>query len=126
MSMKTVLIVEDEHYMAMILKAILEKNYQCEVLIASGVKEGIQLMDTHTPDLIITDVHLSDGTAYEMLPKLTVSRKNGAKLILMSAGDNSVERLKIPASDIDMFIEKPFTREKIFACLKELDFNQVT
>ena len=123
--MKTVLIVEDEHYMAMILKAILIKNYQCEVQIASGVKEGIKLMDTYTPDLIITDVHLGDGTAYEMLPELIHSRKNGAKLIFMSAGDNSVERLSIPASDIDMFIEKPFTREKIFACLKELDFNQV-
>jgi len=125
MSMKTVLIVEDEHYMAMILKAILIKNYHFEVQIANGVKEGIKMLGSLSPDLIITDVHLSDGTAYEMLPELIASRKNGAKLILMSAGDNSAEIQKIPRSDIDLFIEKPFTHEKIFQSLKELDFIQV-
>lgn len=125
MSMKTVLIVEDEHYMAMILKAILIKNYHFDVQIAHGVKEGIKILDSITPDLIITDVHLSDGTAYEMLPALTASRQKGSKLILMSAGDNSLEIQKIPAGDIDLFIEKPFTHEKIFQSLKQLDFTQI-
>jgi response regulator of citrate/malate metabolism len=120
--MKTVLIVEDEYYMAMILKVILIKNYECEVKIATGVKEGIEMLELFTPDLIITDIHLSDGTAFEMLPELSISRKKGAKLILMSAGDNSTERQKIPSTAIDLFIEKPFTREKIFQSLKELDF----
>src|ERR1700741_3636310 len=101
--MKTVLIVEDEYYMAMILKVILIKNYDCDVRIANGVKEGINMLASFTPDLIITDIHLSDGTAYEMLPELSNSRKKGSKLILMSAGDNSAEKQKIPSTAIDLF-----------------------
>lgn len=120
--MKKVLIVEDEHYMAMILKVILTKNFDFEVKIANGIKEGIEILKTYNPDLIISDIHLSDGTAHEMLPVLNKSRKNGAKIILMSAYENISEKHLIPASDIDLFLEKPFTREKVLQSLQELNF----
>ncbi len=121
--MKKVLIVEDEQYMAMILKVILTKNFNFEVKIATGVKEGIESLLLFSPDLIITDMNLSDGTAYEMLPVFMDFRKKGLKIILMSAINNEEERSRILASGIDLFIEKPFTREKILQSLKELDFT---
>ncbi len=121
--MKKVLIVEDEHYMAMMLKMILTKNFNFDVRIANGIKEGIEFLHSFGPDLIITDIHLSDGTAYEMLPALSDSRKNGTKVILMSAVFNLADKNKILDSDIDLFIEKPFTREKIIQSLEELHFT---
>jgi DNA-binding NtrC family response regulator len=121
-SMKKVLIIEDEQYMAMILKVILTKNFDFEVKVTNGVNEGIEILQDYKPDLIITDVHLGDGKAHQMLPALNNARKNGAKIILMSGYDEISERHMIPASDIDLFLQKPFTREKIIQSLEKINF----
>jgi DNA-binding response OmpR family regulator len=118
--MKKVLIIEDEYYMSMILQTIFTRNFDFEVKAATGIREGFAILDIFSPDLIITDMNLGDGTAYEMLPAFVELRQKGTKVILMSAIDNDPEKKRILESDVDLFIEKPFTREKIFHSLKEL------
>jgi len=118
--LKKVLIIEDEQYMAMILKAILVKTFNFDVEVVHSVKDGIEKMLNHF-DLIITDIHLGDGTAHEMLPSLTESRKNGSKVILMSAYEKNTDKHRINSGEVDLFIEKPFTREKLIESLGELN-----
>ncbi len=69
-SIKTVLI-DDEKNSLIILQKLLEKNIpEIEIVgTAQSVKEGIEAVDEHKPDLVFLDISMPDGDGFEVLEK---------------------------------------------------------
>jgi len=59
------LVVDDSQFVRGVVKSVLSKE-GFEVLTASSVKEGIEMLNEN-PDLIILDIHLPDGEGFEIL-----------------------------------------------------------
>ncbi len=113
------IIVEDDIYNQKAVETIV-KNHFPEITItdrATNVKNGIASIERHKPDLLILDIHLTDGTSFDILRQ---SKYQDYKVIFMSAyHEYALEALQFAAID---FVFKPFdVNELIVAIDKAID-----
>ncbi len=70
------LIIEDEHLAAERLQRIIQKNFQNMEVLESldTVKDGVEYLTEHAEDLdlIFCDIHLADGSSFEIFEKIDV------------------------------------------------------
>ena len=107
-----VLVVEDDQGIAGMIQTILETNgYQ--VLTAQRCQQGILMMTSHVPDLVLLDLGLPDMDGEEFI---RVTRCNSAiPIIVLSARseeDDKVSALDLGAND---YITKPFGTAELLA-----------
>jgi DNA-binding response OmpR family regulator len=81
--MARILIVDDdENISALYEEDLREEDY--EVAVASNGKEGIEMLKTFTPDIIIMDIRMPEMDGIEALGKIIAMHKN-IPIILNSA-----------------------------------------
>ena len=68
----SVLVVEDEAIVSMMVESMLTELGCAEVWYASGVSEALELLDERTPDLAVLDVNLAGEQAYPVASRLAV------------------------------------------------------
>ena len=107
-----VLVVEDDQSVASMIQTILETNgYQ--VLTAQRCQQGILMMTSHVPDLVLLDLGLPDMDGEEFI---RVTRCSSAiPIIVLSARseeDDKVSALDLGAND---YITKPFGTAELLA-----------
>ncbi len=132
MSLK-VLIIEDEELAVGKLKRQLNKiDIECDIVsILSTVTDAIQYLSNNKPDLILSDIHLSDGLSF----KIFETTQTDIPIIFTTAYDQYVmESFKL--NNID-YLLKPVTKVDLERALKKyqrliqnnsinkLDFNQL-
>ncbi|PRZ01746.1 LytTR family DNA-binding domain-containing protein [Marinilabilia salmonicolor] len=103
--MKKVLIVEDDRVMQKIVGEILRHHFpEFELLGAvSLVSEAVEIIHEETPDLLILDIALPDGTAFDLLQKVEFYN---FKVVFMSGHEDFREEA-IQFSAVG-FVKKPF------------------
>ena len=107
-----VLVVEDDQSIASVIQTILDTNgYQ--VLMAQRCQQGILMMTSHVPDLVLLDLGLPDMDGEEFI---RVTRCSSAiPIIVLSARseeDDKVSALDLGAND---YITKPFGTAELLA-----------
>ncbi|MEO0139258.1 MAG: chemotaxis protein CheB [candidate division WOR-3 bacterium] len=93
-----VLVVDDSPFVRGVVKSVLSKE-GFEVLTASSVKEGIEMLNEN-PDLIILDIHLPDGEGFEILKYYPPEKV----LVFSSDKDIALRALELGVLD---FLPKP-------------------
>jgi len=69
--MITVVVIEDSRLARLELKALLEGYPQLDVVgEADTVKNAVELIETHSPDLLFLDIHLPGGSGFDVLSSL--------------------------------------------------------
>ncbi|MBI3932375.1 MAG: sigma-54-dependent Fis family transcriptional regulator [Acidobacteria bacterium] len=85
-------------------------------LVAASVGEGLRLFADKRPAAVLLDLKLPDGTGIDVLREL--QRQAPGTPVVMVSGygslDEAVEAMRVGAAD---FIEKPVSRERLFAVL---------
>ena len=119
--MKKILIIDDEHYILMMLKKMLERAGY-EVDIASNGNEGLDLFRKSPSDLVITDIIMPEKEGLETIREMKRMQPQ-MKIIAMSGGgkisaENYLETAKIFGAS--RIIEKPFTQQTMVSCVTEL------
>ena len=107
-----ILVVEDERSIANFVQTILETNgYQ--VLTAERCQQGILMLSSHVPDLVVLDLGLPDLDGEEFIR--IVRRSSMVPIIVLSA--RTEERDKVSALDLGAndYITKPFGTEELLA-----------
>ncbi len=108
--MITAVLIDDDKHLRTGLKALLER-YTNEIQIigeAESVKTGVALLKTTKPQVIFLDIHLNDGTGFDILEKLG---KTTAHIIFITAHEQyAVKAFKFSALD---FILKPVDPEEL-------------
>ena len=107
-----ILVVEDEINICNLLETILTTNgYQ--VLIEGTCRDGITMMHSYVPDLVILDLGLPDKDGLEFIR--TVREKDATPILVVSARSN--ENDKVTALDLGAndYITKPFGNAELMA-----------
>ena len=64
MSKQKILIIDDEADYCMIIKSYFQSKMH-EVLVAHNLKEGIELLNSENPGILLLDNNLPDGNGWE-------------------------------------------------------------
>lgn len=116
-SMKKILLLEDDLTYSKIIKKFLEKN-QYQVTTATKLADAYSLMERESPELIITDYRLPDGTGMEILEKIINSKKNTPVILITNYSDirTAVRSMKMGAFE---YITKPVNPDELLATVNE-------
>lgn len=110
--MKTILIIEDEHAIAQVLRVYLEKApFNTKI-----VSDGRKAMDTFSeiqPDLVLLDIMLPGKSGWEILQE--IRKQSNCPIIMLTALSDVQHRLTGLNDGADDYISKPFVGEEVVA-----------
>ena len=114
----TVLLVEDELTLAMIIKDTLEEN-GFTIHTASDGEEGLHLFFELRPDMLVADVMMPKMDGFEMVRRIRQTDKQTPVLFLTarSAINDVVEGFELGAND---YLKKPFGMQELIIRIKAL------
>lgn len=113
--MKTILIVEDIELNIDLLTQLLEDDYQ--LLIAKDGRQGVELAEKHTPDLVLMDISLPVLDGYEATRTIR-RRLDTLPIIGLSAHAMQGDVEKAKAAGCTDYLTKPVDEQKLFDMLK--------
>ncbi|GBE03868.1 alginate biosynthesis transcriptional regulatory protein AlgB [bacterium BMS3Abin09] len=116
--MKKVLVIDDEPIVRLSSKRTLAPEGY-DVTLADSGREGIEILERETFDVILLDLKMPDMSGIDVL-KVIMEKWPGTKVIIVtgySTVDTAVESLRLGAYN---HIEKPFTPNSLLAAVKEV------
>ena len=121
-----ILLVEDEHIFARAVEKKLSRSgFECH--LAADLKQAVELLKSVTPDLILLDMRLPDGSGLDFLSELRSKHQSTAAVIVMSAYgelEDAVAAMKLGASD---YLKKPVDMDELLLNVqKVLDKNALS
>lgn len=125
MSMKkdtaTVLIVDDELMIRNGLKNLVESNnLDLEVIgTANNGQEGYEMIKTHSPDIVITDIKMPYMDGLELIKKLR-TEKNDTKFVIISGFEDFSYAQRAIRYNVHSYLLKPIKTTKLNQILLEL------
>ncbi len=110
------LLVDDERWARVALRQLLERHQQVDVVAeAESVAQAISLAEEHNPDLVFLDIHLSDGTGFDVAEQLPPS----TRIVFATAYDeHALRAFEVNALD---YLLKPVDPRHIARSLARLD-----
>jgi CheY-like chemotaxis protein len=110
MSDKTILYVDDEEDIRLVVSACLE-DAGYRVLTGANVTEGLKLAFSEFPDLIISDVMMPDESGYAFCTKLKADPSTkDIPVIFLTVMDDETTGMDVGAT---AFLSKPFEEEEL-------------
>lgn len=109
---RQVMIVDDEPDMLGMLRMIIEKKCDCEVVTALSGSMALEALANSRPDMVITDIKMPDLDGLELLKRIKELDASISVTVMTGYGtiDMAVQALKDGAYD---FLEKPFDKDHI-------------
>ena len=110
-----ILVVEDDSSVSSMLKVMLDAH-EYEPLLAGTCTQGIMMIQSHMPDLVILDLGLPDRDGLELIKEIRAT--NAVPILVLSA--RSTEKDKVTALDLGAndYITKPFGTEELRARIR--------
>ncbi len=108
-SMKNIMIIEDDAYIGNLLEDALTKEGYCVSRAYSGT-EALLLLSNHRPQLILLDLMLPGLNGEEILPKLA-----GIPVIVVSAKADVSDKVELLMGGAVDYITKPFEMQELLA-----------
>jgi len=112
-----VLIVDDERPVLMTLEALLKRHgYQVDT--ASTAAQGLKVLKSKSPTLVLLDLRLPDADGLEMLDRIK-NELPAVQVIILTAHDslhNAIESIKRGAFH---FISKPYAPEELLSLVEK-------
>lgn len=109
-----VLIIEDQKNIRKLISTVLTaNNYQ--VIDAEMGKDGLSMVKSYAPDIVLLDLGLPDINGLEVLK--AIRRQSNTPVIVDSANGNEEEVIKVLDMGAD-YIKKPFTVSELLAQLQ--------
>jgi len=113
----TVLLVDDEESLRMVMKDLLERDGWTVQEAADGMA-ALAAVDQHAPDVILLDLNLPGLDGYEVLDRLRSrgTTRNVPIIVLTAKGDEDNE-VRVLEAGADDFLTKPFRARALSARL---------
>ncbi len=115
-----ILIVEDEKTVADFMKQTIKRSYPNTriVHVPTGTK-GLKLLQQQSFDLLITDFRLPGLSGLSLIEQI---RENNPQLLIVLATAYAPPDIESRMRDLNInaYLQKPFTVEKLVVCLSSL------
>jgi two-component system probable response regulator PhcQ len=125
MTNSKILIVDDEENILHSLKRLLRRE-PYEILTAKNGEEGLQILEEHQVDLIISDLKMPQMTGIEFLK--VAKEKNPDPLRIMLTGHADLKSVidAIHQGEVYRFLLKPWDDEELKMTVKQaLDYHRL-
>jgi len=120
MTDKTILLIEDDEQFQKFVNELLEVE-GFNVILANDGNEGVQMIEEHNPDLIITDLLMPHKDGVRLITETRVSHPH-IPIIAMSGGSSFFSPAFLEAADTlgaTHTIDKPFEEEQLIELIKK-------
>ena len=117
---KTILLVEDDKDLLELEEVIFSQSpYHC--VSASSCADAEKMVNVHKPDLVFLDRHLPDGDALDFCKEWKkIDGLENMKIVMLTADENALSWDAGLSSGVDVFLTKPFSRNRLLLMVKEL------
>ena len=118
---KNILLVDDDPDMLTALTTVLDGT-GAEVETAADGNEAIEAANEFNPDLVVLDAMLPKRSGFLVLEKLKVTKKRGARPLVIMITGNSGKRHQTWAESlgVDGYLNKPFRMERLVEQMETL------
>ncbi len=110
-----ILVIDDDQFYVEQIKMILTEN-GFEVKTAANAEQGLALLSSFHPDIMLLDWELPNISGIEILASIRQKRKDNDLYVIMLSGrimtENIVEAFNAGAND---YVIKPFSSDELFA-----------
>ena len=109
--MATVLIVDDEQHIRLLIEQALEElaDDDVQLLTASDGEEALDVVANHHPELVFLDVMMPKRNGFEVSSAIKADPANaGTTVILLTAKGQALDRELGAAAGADQYLTKPF------------------
>jgi signal transduction histidine kinase len=118
-SARLILSVEDNPSNQALIRTLCERRPQWRLTEANNLGEAEALLACSRPDLILLDLHLSDGNGEQLLARLNAVQASPPVLVISAdATDATLERLR--ALGVHGCLSKPLDVTAFYECLDEV------
>jgi two-component system phosphate regulon response regulator PhoB len=107
-----VMVVEDEPDLGALLEYVLGQE-GLKVEVARNGGEALEALARGEPDLVLLDLMLPDMDGLEILRKLKSERRNGSRVIVLSARKDEQDRVRGFELGADDYLVKPFSPREL-------------
>lgn len=112
-----VLIIEDEGDMCLLLNILLDGK-ELDLDHVKSLSAAEEYLQQAQPRVVILDNKLPDGFGVDFINYIK-SRYPSIKIIMISGFDGSAKDVALE-NGADYFLEKPFTKDQLYASIKSL------
>ena len=114
-----VLVIDDNQDILTLLTDIMQDEYN--VLTAQSAEQGLEILKSKMPDLIITDIMMPGISGLELTQTLKQNKHTRhIPLIILSAKRSEGERIEGLESGADAYVSKPFSPSYLMAIASQL------
>jgi YesN/AraC family two-component response regulator len=119
--MRKILIIDDEPYILLMLKKMLERAGY-EVDLASNGREAMEIFERNSADLVITDIIMPDKEGLELILEMKKQTPD-LKIIAMSGGGRISPESYLECAmhfGAEKVFQKPFKQKDLVRAVKQL------
>jgi len=121
----TILVIDDEIDMLMLLRMIIEDNTGYAVETTNNPSEALKMLTEKNFDLIISDLKMPGMDGLELFDEITGIRPHLPFIIITAYGSREASDLALKMGVSD-FITKPFRKDNILFTIKRvMELTQV-
>jgi two-component system, chemotaxis family, chemotaxis protein CheY len=124
-----ILLVDDNHYMRVLLAEILRAIGVTEIYEANDGAEGLQMMRDHAVDIVMTDLSMQplDGIDFLRLLRQSPDSPNQLAPVIMITGHSTIARVnEARDAGVNEFLAKPLTARGVIERIHQVVENPRT
>lgn len=110
-----ILIVEDDAHIRRLLRATMQRAGH-DVVEAADARAALALLDIEKPDVVLLDLGLPDRDGLELIGP--IRQRSAATIIVVSARDDSGEKVAALDLGADDYLTKPFDTDELLARIR--------
>ena len=121
--MPTVLIVDDEQHIRLLIEQTLEEleDDGVELLTASDGDEAVSVVEHHRPDLVFLDVMMPRRSGFEVCRAIKEELgMTDTYVVLLTAKGQAYDRVQGLAAGADLYMTKPFDPDELLRRAREV------
>jgi CheY-like chemotaxis protein len=118
---RKILLVEDHDDFLSLLTRFLSR-YGALVTACASISAAIDSVTRARPDLVITDIRLSDGDGFQLLrviKKLDLESGTNTPVLAMSAHADLILGQRVADAGFSNFLRKPFTPDRLIEAIND-------
>ena len=121
---KRVLVIDDEAHIRRVIE-LKFKNQGYRVTTATNGEEGLDIIETEQPDVVITDIMMPKMDGKTLCERVNdLKKKRPFLTIVMTCRISPTEQDWIDELQDTVFVEKPFSLSTILKCVDQYFGNQ--
>lgn len=120
-----IMIIDDQEMFRNGISRLLSQISWVSVCAESGtLEEGLRLLETHSPDIILLDLYMSKERSFRIIPDIRHMRPR-SKIVILTASEDPNDILTAAQYGVDGYLVKSAPFEQFEVCLHDIALGHI-